>query len=297
MSDEFTEHVLKIIIAKVAMTKGFSTMSETALDILTETVIQYVKKVASETNKITTHCGRIDSNGFDVFNALNSTSSDSPATLCNFIQKEQVPPFEFFIEKYPLPRLSQFFTYQISRADGQKKNIKARPFRTHVPIKSNAEGTKSHIPEFYPDMPKGYTANSGKMIPEPQSNEDDKRSDDQNKLKKEIDALSSSSSDAKRQQVIEFDSALTKLLSDELVMKPTDLLESPAYVLDGERPNIDPENLPMTKIEVQSLPASEQSNKDNTGYIAILNIKHDAEKLGKVNQNNATAHVSDKGDA
>ena len=292
MSDPFTEQILKMIIAKVALQNDFSTISETALNIIVDATIYYIQTICSEASKLTTHCGRIDTNGYDFFHALYHIAHETPASLAQFLNRSiQIPPFEYQICSYPIPSGIEFQRDKVKQAT-------VRPFRTYVPIKDKT-ANYSHIPDFYPDFPPQYTYSQGNMAKEPSMDDaqiEMQRSKDQKKLQEQIDAISQNS-DTKMQQSIKFESSLTKFVSNELVRKPTDLLESPIYILNGERRNIDPENLPREDIVESDLPSD--LAKDLKAQIRILNIVHGKTDPGKPDQGQSQgggSSLSDKGD-
>ena len=281
MSDPFTEQILKMVIAKVAKQCNFSTISETALNIFVDATIFYIQSISSKAGKITTHCGRTDTNGYDFFFALYHNANETPESLSHFLNRTtQIPPFEYSIYPYPLPMKTEYNTDKI------KPTSTPHPFRIYVPIRDKS-GNCSHIPDCYLDFPPKYTYSQGNMVPEPSVDVqiEAQRSKDQKKLQEQIDAISQNS-DTKMQQTIKFESTLTKYVSNELVRKPTELLESPVYILNGERKNIDPENLPREDITENDLP--HDLSKDLKAQLKILNTVHSATEPGKPDQSAST---------
>lgn len=284
MSDEFTEQILKICIAKAAQQYGFTTISETALDILAEAVIGHMKEICTNATRITIHCGRIDTNGYDLFYALNNCyNRESVFTLSQFLAQpeKQIPQFEFFVDNYPAfeKNVNPFYEQQLEKnTQTTTPGMKSMPFRAYNPPETKeSNGRSSHIPAFYPNFPDTYTYNTPTPLQEPATDEniEKHRANDQNALQKEIEEMSKSQ-DNKSQQVVQFDSELTKLLSREMVRRPTALLESPIYELTGIRPEIDPEFLPVENVKLDS-----SKGRDENASLRILNIHHKNNFPGK----------------
>ncbi|EAY07031.1 hypothetical protein TVAG_311560 [Trichomonas vaginalis G3] len=284
MSDEFTEQILKIIIAQTAQKCGFSTISETALDILVEAVIANIREVCTNSTRVTNHCGRIDTNGYDLFFALNNLPNrESVSTLTVFLSQADklITPFEFFVDNYPAfeKNINPFYEQQLKPQEQRPMNSepklweKPMPFRIYNPPEmKQSQGKQSHIPAFYPNFPNTYTYQyTATPLPESAPDNTDaeaRRSRDQNNLQKEIEEMGKSQ-DNKSQQSVEFDSQLTQLLSNEMVRRPTALLESPIYALDGIRSEVNPEFLPLEFVKLDN-----NRTRDDGTSLRILNIKH-----------------------
>jgi hypothetical protein len=70
MSDEFTRHIFRIILARAAQTRDFTSISEITLEIFIDAVISRLSDFARTAASIASHCGRTDTNGLDVFAGL-----------------------------------------------------------------------------------------------------------------------------------------------------------------------------------------------------------------------------------
>lgn len=280
MSDEFTRHIFEIIISKVAQAKGFSTISESALNIFVEVAIERLSQYARSAAHLTNHCGRTDTNGFDVFEAL-SKFNESPETLASFINSmESIPPFEFLVEPYPLPRLSRFYT--TSNQSNQSEWSAILPFRANTCIPSY-EKNSSSIPSFFPSMPNKYTYDQT-IQPDPVGDDPEmnkKHEIDQNLIQQALASILVCRGND-QSHAVHFDSKLTKLASNNLISKPTEMIDSPIYDVKGDRPDINPEFLPLIEVKEDTFNNSDATgnNRDVINHLTILGIKHGTTEPG-----------------
>jgi hypothetical protein len=151
MAEAFTRHIFRVILARVALQKGFATIQQPAMDILIDVIITRLSDIARTASRITAQCGRTDTNGLDTFAALFKFR-ENPTTLRDYLHRpDQFPPFEFLIEPYPLPRISPFYT-----ATGSLPSGRTTPFRANsvfIPRRGDR-----HIPAFFPPPPDLGTA-------------------------------------------------------------------------------------------------------------------------------------------
>ena len=275
MTEEFTEQILKIIISKVAQQYGFIRISETALSILIDVIIERITDICEKTTKITSHSGRFDSNGIDLFLAL-SFYSETPETLADFINKTNFPSFEYLIEPYPvinLPNLEE---------NKENKDPISLSFRTNfLPNYKNL--ANSHIFSCFPDLSSENNPNSNQnsnLNDNKKNNEN--RSEDENNLKKTLGSLLSNINE-NNSQSYKFDCNLKDLLENQIITQPTPLLKSPLNLMTGNRQELDPEHLP------QILPKDDdpnlELNRDHKLLIKILKTQHDSKNIGKSHNN------------
>jgi hypothetical protein len=266
MSDEFTRHVFRLILARVAQQKGFTTISETALEILIDAIIDRLSEMARSAARITTRCGRTDTNGLDIFAALFKFQ-ETPDSLSQYLRRpDQFPPFEFLVEPYPLPRLPRFFT-----------SVAPQPTQPTVPFRANttfiANPANSHIPPFFPPPPNRYTYEHS-IAPDPPLPDDPelvkRRENDQSQIKRALSDLSAGKGVETGHTVV-FDSELARLIANDMFSRPTPLLESPIYQLEGVRGSQDPEFLPLT--EVTDAMVAGEPTRDTPFMLSILSIR------------------------
>lgn len=282
MSDEFTQHIFRIIIAKAAQNLGFSTISETALNILVDVAISKVQDYAKSAAAMTTHCGRTDTNGYDIFYAL--FRHENPKTLTDFLNGPScIQPFEFLVERYPIPaHIKSNFYYRQLQEYSKSQPSEPIPFRCNMPIIPKEEKSKiSHIPNFLPSFPQEYTYKTDQTPVDASFDEqavEKQRSDDQKQLQEAINRISSNrDSDGAHTPIMK--PSLVSLMSNDLATRPTPLLESPAYVMDGIRPTYDPENLPLLNITEGDVEGD--LNREQRNNIRILQVVHGETSLGK----------------
>jgi hypothetical protein len=58
MSDEFTRGVFRLTIARIAQQKGFTAISESALEIPIGAIIDHLSEMARSAARVTTRCNR-----------------------------------------------------------------------------------------------------------------------------------------------------------------------------------------------------------------------------------------------
>ena len=146
MTDEFTRHFFKHFIAKfIAMNEGggFSSVSDTALEIFTDAVIYRIQKYAREIRNLVEFSGRTEPNGYDVFNVLWRYRENMTTLASYLIDKGQ--SFEIQVKEYPIQQSSRFYSRYTQSAD-------LLPFRTGAPfIGYDMSATPlPHIPRFFP---------------------------------------------------------------------------------------------------------------------------------------------------
>jgi histone H3/H4 len=266
MTDEFTRQIIRIIIARVAQEKDFTAISETALEILVDAVIHRLSEIARAAAATTTHCGRTDTNGLDIFAGL-FRFGETPESLAHYLRRaNQVPPFEFLVEPYPLPRLSRLHTPS-APPTGQN----TVPFRANTTI--IAAPTMRHVPLCFPPAPNRYTLDH-RIEPDAAVPDDPdmirRREADQNRIKRALAEISAGRG-AEAPHAVKFDCELAQLIATDMLAKPTPLLESPIYQLEGVRGSEDPEFLPLT--EVTDAMIAGESSRDAGFMLSILSIQ------------------------
>jgi hypothetical protein len=275
MSDEFTRHIFRLILARAAQTKEFSSISETALEILIDAVIFRLSAFARTAASITSHCGRTDTNGLDVFAAL-SRHGETPESLSVYLRKgEHIPAFDFLVDPYPLARLPRLFSSP-SQQSGTAPAIPFRANTTFVP----SQATSKHIPPFFPAHPSRYTYDRG-VQPDPVVPDDPelvkKREADQALIKKALSQISAGRA-ADAPHAVDFECELTRMAGGEMISKPTALLESPTYALDGVRGREDPEFLPLSDLGEATLVG--EPTRDQAFLLQILSIRQGTTEPG-----------------
>ena len=90
---------------------------------------------------------------------------------------------------------------------------------------------------------------------------------------------------------VHFDSKLTRLASNALISKPTDMIDSPIYSVEGERPDVDPEFLPLIDVKEDTFTNNDATgnNRDVYNMEAILAIRHGTTEPGTLK--NSTLNV------
>lgn len=287
MSDDFTRHVIRVIVARVAEGCNFTTVSESALEILVDAVIERLSDYASTAGRIAAQGGRTQSNIYDVLTAL-SRYDESMETLTEFHQSSYIPQFEFLVEPYPLPRFPKFYASQASnntQAHGAPTPPSITlPFRanttlTHVQMQNGVPVKDKHIPQFFPNFPNMYTYDQT-----PARNDhlcDDKeaamkRETDMRQMKGALKHILPRNTDQPHETNL--NSELATLEGSHLISVPTNLLEAPGYMLTGVRCPDDPEFLPM--IPVTDELGGETSNRDSGMMRTILSIRHGTAEPG-----------------
>ena len=283
MSDEFTQHIFEILIAKLAQKIGFTSISSTALNVLVDVAIDRLSNYASHSARFTTHSGRTDTNGIDVFAAL-SNYHETPETLSDYINHGQsLPPFEFLVEPYPLPRLSKFYT--TSNQSNQKNMRYDIPFRANMGIFH--ESNNRQVPNFFPPMPTRYTYDNV-MAQDPMIDDQEmikKHENDQNMIQQSlVQILAGRGTD--QPHAVHFDSELTRLVSNALISKPTNMLESPIYSIDRTKPDVDPEFLPLLDVTDETF--NNEGQRDIQSMIQILSIAQGENEPGTIKKSTST---------
>ncbi|KAH0790842.1 transcription initiation factor TFIID subunit 8 [Histomonas meleagridis] len=261
MTDEFTRQVIKMVIAKSAQSQGFGSISEVALEIFADVVIERLSNYARFSAVITTHCGRTDTNGYDVFSGLNKFR-ETPESLANYLNSmHTIPPFEYIVDPYPVSTMPKFY-FHFSNF-----RIPKYPFRanyTEIPVLGPTPEGLTYIPPFFPPPPD----QSIKVNPE---NRDKQPIDNQmmghfmeNKqtpLQRSLYSLITGQEN--EQTLVNIDCELTKLVSNELVANPNELLDSSLYSIERfQNVTNDPEMLPIKSIT--------ENDKENKTVLAIV---------------------------
>lgn len=275
MTDEFTQHVMQIIIAKAAKEKGYISISEIALDILVEATIERLSAYARAAAEITTHCGRTDTNEFDVFTALY-LYRETPETLSQYLSNsDTIPSFEFLIEPYPLPRLSKFY-YTAKQQNGT--NTTTFPFRANTsfvpPQYTGRQQTQRQevIPPFFPPLPSEYTYNQT-IKPEPPYQDEKeliKRRESDQSLTKQALAQMHAGQSADTSHAVTLNCDLTSFVKNDFLSKPSNLFESSVSLMEGIRTSVNPEFLPLQSVTDNML--AETPTRDQQNMLAIISI-------------------------
>ena len=137
MCDHFTRSIIKQIILRTMQNYGFQRVTNSSIDILTDVVITHISKISREASQLTEHCGRTDTNGYDVFAAL-LRYHETPSTLLKYLKLpsiKRVPTYEFIVDKYPVSVHSDFY---------RKQN-----FDQKHPFRANMQFGDSAIPPFF----------------------------------------------------------------------------------------------------------------------------------------------------
>lgn len=102
---------------------------------------------------------------------------------------------------------------------------------------------------------------------------------------------------------VQFDSKLKRLATNTLISKPTDMIDSPIYSVEGERPDVNPEFLPLIEVKEETFNSNDApgNNRDVFNMAAILAIRHGTTEPGtlktstlNVQQTNSSETKSDK---
>ena len=239
MSDAFTNHVIKVTIVRCAREFGFSEISETALSILTEIVIDFIYSTAELAQEITTHSGRTDTNGYDIFFALKHKINYSPEILIDFLNNhsEKIIPYESSVSPYPEPTINSFYKNQLS-----SKKIPPFRFRRYLPVQSKKESRE--VPQCYPDYPPDYMYKDSVSKSESSLTEMDiekQRSKEQKTLQMQIENLNKNL-EKTRSQTIDIGSHLKLILSSEIKRTPQSMGD-PTFVMNGHTAICDPEHM------------------------------------------------------
>ena len=112
------------------------------------------------------------------------------------------------------------------------------------------------------------------------SNKDDSTFDeDQSKLKIALSSLLSKTMVEDDQQVM-IDNNLIGLINDQIIAKPSPIIQQNVVLIDSNRPTMDPENI------VISIKEDSEEGRDVKSYIRMLTTQHKSDAIGKtVNKN------------
>lgn len=149
MSDEFTRSFLKHYIARVATQsritqddRGFTSISESALDIISDAAIYHLTKIAREIRNLIEHSGRTEPNAMDVFDVLSRYKEDW-LSLASFINTSRDQDTDVSIIPYPIKQQSRYYTRFTQEPDV--------PFRAnYIPTMDPSTDALPHIPSFLP---------------------------------------------------------------------------------------------------------------------------------------------------
>jgi hypothetical protein len=227
MTDEFTRRIFRIILANAAQSREFTEICETTLEILLDVVIDRLSDMARSASSVASHCGRTDTNGLDLFAALERYN-ETPDSLSQYLRRPgQLPPFDYLIDPYPLPRVLAAFA--------------APP----VPFRANTTfvGGK-HIPPFFPPFPRRDT-DAAREDSGLTAAEEARRAEGRTAAVKQALWQLSAGRGAVVPHAIHFDSELTKLMTGDLLSTPTALLKSPIYNIEGTKGRDNPEMLAL----------------------------------------------------
>jgi hypothetical protein len=296
MTDSFTHEVMRVIIARIAMHMKITAMSESSLDLLTDAVIQNTTRIAAQGRRIAAHGGRTDGNAYDVFTAYQrSRQREDPTTLSRFLQgqsKSSVPPCDFLVKPYPLPRRMAFSDLDASIMRGSPPIL---PFRSNTTI--DYPRTPHHLliggqyqpassdepwrPWFFPRYPPEFTyretpsrGGAGEAIEELKA----ARESDQAAIKKKLGLLLQNRQD---------DRERTVFLDLKLVAPPArrDMVEVPrkatSHSIGWTPVDENPEFLPAERV-VEGASPTAANQKDVKGWLDILAIEHPEGAVGKV---------------
>lgn len=279
MADDFTRHIIQVMIARVAENYGFESISEAALEILTDSVIDTLSDYARSASAIAASSGRTQTNAQDIFAALAryDVTADS---LANFLRsRPKIPQFEFLVEPYPLPRGIRLLASQMTG----NAPVQAVPFRGNTTFVPHDGDT--FVPGFFPHYPQPYTHDF--TVPTSDTTPDDaeavrKRETDQQQIKTALHQLLAGGTSDQPQE-LNLDGQLVSLEGQYLISAPTDLLEAPTYSLDGDRTRVDPEFLPMIPV-TDELAGEPVPSRPAVEMLMILSIKQGTDKLGTQKQ-------------
>lgn len=138
MSDHFTRNIIKQILLRTMQNFGFQRVTNSSVEILTDVVISHLSKIAKEASLLTEHCGRTDTNGYDVFSALQRFH-ETPSSLLRYLKMpsiKRVQTYEFVVERYPVTFQTDYYVRQNA--------TQRHPFR------ANMQFGDSVIPPFFP---------------------------------------------------------------------------------------------------------------------------------------------------
>ena len=242
MSDPYTNHLIKLIIAKCAQQHGFSYISETSLAILIESVVDFVYKTAKLASEATSMGGRIDTNIYDLLFSLNHLWQETIFSLHSFHNngKHKIPSIEYKVPPYPKPMKSSFYLDQ----EQKQMTTIPHPFRLFTNFKPSKFSTE--VPEFYPDYPPEYTYKTARMAFKNQISQidlDKQRSKEQKVLQEQIENIRKDTALIKK-NVIRMPSQLTDNLTTAISREPPPETLENHLVFYGYVPSLNPEDEP-----------------------------------------------------
>lgn len=289
MSDDFTRHVMRVMIARLAEGYSFTSISEAALEIFVDAVIERLSDYASAAGRTAAHGGRTQSNIYDVLTAL-ARYDESVETLADFQASSYVPQFEFLVEPYPLPRFPKFYSDQVPKTNQQHGPPPpppvTLPFRanttlTHVQVQNGAPLKEKHIPQFFPNFPNPFTYDQTLARNDQLADDKEaamKRDSDQRQMKSALKHISAGRNTDQPHETNLNGELATLEGSQQLISAPTELLEAPVYMLTGVRCRDDPEFLPL--LQVTDELGGETLNRDIGMMRTILSIRQGTSEPG-----------------
>ena len=245
MSDSLTHEIIRTIVARILLSKNFSTASESSLDILVDAVIKKACDISQATARRSTHCGRTISNIYDVIFALDEIGMPIQylmKTLNEDARRPTVKPYEYLISPYPIKPSCLAFNKKVYQNDKQVVPFRANSsIRYFAPVPQNEN---RHIPPFFMEIPDPVTYNENEA-PDKQTEEENKtfedfRERDQKESKEVLAQLNKSNSNVQDNQ---------KMFELDLIEIPT--IKNPAGKWDGkdETPLMVKENKARVKLD------------------------------------------------
>jgi hypothetical protein len=236
MTDEFTRRVFRIILAKAALSRQFTAICETTVEILIDVVIDRLSDFARSAASITCHCGRTDTNGLDVFAALDRYH-ETPESLSTYLRRsDQLPPFDYLVDAYPLPRLPSIYS---------SEPVEPVPFRADSTFVSGRPG-QNHIPPFFPPFPQRYTDDAADRAASVLTPAEEVRpAEGQSASIKQALGQLSVGRGADIPHTVRFGCELRELMTGDLLSRPAAVLRSPIYQVEGALGRDGPEMLPL----------------------------------------------------
>ena len=264
MSDRFTRHIIRQIIISVARMFDYGSISETALNVLVGSVIYNLQKAARTAAALTTHCGRIDTNGSDLFFAL-ARSNVHVDDLVQFYREHgrEFPQFEMIVDPYPVPCTTKTFPHPEIQGDNTPLS-----FRANMGPRPNLQSR--HFPAFLPQTPPTIPPVT-ETQPTPSETAADNIKQEQQELQKMMPEILRTE-DRNAASSVSLDLRLVQPGDLGTISVPTDLLASTTYKLEGERPIEDPECLPW--IDLNNCAKSDTISRDTTYCIKTLETVH-----------------------
>lgn len=236
--DDYTHKILRIIIARNAVENGFSKISETALDIFVDAVVDYLSDISKLSSLIAISARRTEVNGYDLFAALRDKTNENVKTLTTYISGLDQSKLNYkFIPNYPEPFVPQFYKQQV-----ESKEIKTHPPQ-RFPINQPQNQSKPYIPVFYPNIPEEYIQkeeeNPAVQTKTQKSESDTSKLREQKIIQTEIGNLDR----VKRQNgpsFVNITQHMLMLLGTDININPTQACNS-LLITNGIYPLVDPE--------------------------------------------------------